>query len=600
MKRMKKIFPLVATVCLSAGLAAQEADDGFVVPLDEDFSKPVAQAAEQSAGGGNSGGSSSMKMGLWVEVLSDNVSLIRNVSDGTKKGYEFDNSHFTSEANWWFWGQINKSFTLDAEISVWDFDKTLYQENTYAGNVPDVTWGDGFQSLTEMPFSLIKNGNDDGVGAFNKLGLNLATSYIDMRFGYGNLKKGGMSEYVGIYNVIDRWDDVGDGYTELKNGSALREFGDFKIDALAAFSMMRTKYGMYDYLDVKWADKAEAALTFGSVTTEEKIFYYNRTNDNAFSAYLAATPIPQLKVEAHYLGRFGTDYDLGGDTGAFALRAGWTAETWGVRAKQSFAGIDANSVWGSDGTEYDNINRGTKTTQIDLWKSFEAGLPFTLGLDQGITLNSDELVDDEGLDEHLLFRSEPYADFDFSELAGRNLTLGAYGIFEFGKIAESVSADEDFVTRFQGAGLEVKSSGLAKYAKNVCLDYAVHNDYDGWTGGSSYALEKSFHSVMLSADITDRFAAHAGSIVRHSGGDDDTNVPFAFALGAKFKNVPLPGRPMLWAHFTYGMNPYEDNNYSIYRRDEALEKWEHRTYLMNTLDGDTNTSHISLGLIWDL
>ena len=48
------------------------------------------------------------------------------------------------------------------------------------------------------------------------------------------------------------------------------------------------------------------------------------------------------------------------------------------------------------------------------------------------------------------------------------------------------------------------------------------------------------------------------------------------------------------------MNPYEDNNYSIYRRDEALEKWEHRTYLMNTLDGDTNTSHISLGLIWDL
>lgn len=48
------------------------------------------------------------------------------------------------------------------------------------------------------------------------------------------------------------------------------------------------------------------------------------------------------------------------------------------------------------------------------------------------------------------------------------------------------------------------------------------------------------------------------------------------------------------------MNPYEDNNYTLFRADDPLNKPLHRTYLLNSLYEDVTTSQISLGLIWNL
>lgn len=622
--KIKKLAAAITLGLVSAFAFAQEANDGFVVPLEEDFSKPAAQNAESTNNGVLNKvksviENSQMKQGLWIELASKNNSLIRNVSDGTKKGYEFDNSHFTGEFNWWFWGQINKYFQLDAEIGVLKFDKTLYQANTYGDNVADVTWGDGFQSLGEMFFSPLKEGNDDGVGAFNKFALNMATPFVDARFGYGDLKANGMSQFEGIFNVIDRWNYVGDGYMELKNGSSVKEFGDVKIDALAALSEMKKDsgypFGTYNYLDVKYSDLVEGALTFGSGTTRDELFYYNKSYVNAFSTYLAVNPIDPLKLEGHIIKTWGTDVDTN-DTIALAGRAGWKAETWNVRVMQSAAGKNVNSVWGSEGQDYDNINVNTATTQVDLEKGFELPqVDFSIGLDETVTY---VLTDEDGTDVasykgFTSFRTQPYADIDLNKIINQNVKIGLYSVFDFDRIsnhqADSLSESRKFVSSVDELGIEFN---LADFfgLKKATFDYALKNKWNSnsddfstrtWTGGSSYDLGRMYHSLMLNVEFNDKYAAHFGAVVRNDKDDDDTNVPFAFAVGGSIRKIPLPGHPMLWVHATYSLAPYEDNNYTLYRADDPLERASHRTYLLNTLDYSSVTnSEISVGLIWDL
>ncbi len=600
---------LLPFLLFSASVFAQEANDGFIVPLNEDLKNAISAAPAAAAAVGTEAQSApnpfkDFKMGLWLETQSVNESLIRNISDHTKKGYEFDNAHFKTEANWWFWGKVSENVLISSEIAVLDFDKTLYQADSYATNVPDVTLGDGFQSLIEMFSSPFKKGNDEGLGYFKKMGVDLTTPYFIARLGYGDLgRDGGMSHFDGIFNVIDykSWD----GYTEIKNGPKIQEFGDFKVDVLLGFSDKIGNYGTYDWLGVKYKDFAEAKLTFGSSSSEEQLFFYNRTNTNAFSAYFNVKPLEKLTLEAHLLGTFGTDDELslGSDTLAYAGRIGWKADSWNVSLMQSLAGENVNSVWGSDGEYYDDINANTATTQLDAKKTFENGvLPFALGLDQGFSYYLNDT--DSQYEGALSFRSEPFADFDISNLIGKNFTIGLYGVMNFDKLSENQDADENLVKSFDEGGVELSTENAIPFLKKTVLSYAIKRSYGTWESGSSYPLQKTYHSIMLSSDVTDNLNFTFGSVIRDDNTDSDTNVPFAFAVGASLKNMPLPGHPRLWTHFTYGMFPYTDNNYTLRRWDEENDLSTHRSYLLNEVDGTTDDcqykSRVSVGLIWNL
>lgn len=610
MKKSKYILLFLAL--LSSSLFAQEANDGFVVPLNEDLKNAISAAPANGIANAEAANNTQsaagpfkdLKMGLWLETQAVTESLIRNISDHTKKGYEFDNAHWKTEANWWFWGKLSKNVLLSSEIAVLNFDKTLYQANSYAANVPDVTWGDGFQSVFAMFASPFKNGNDEGLGYFKKMGIELTTPYVITRLGYGDLKRdNGMSHFDGIFNVIDykSWD----GYTEIKNGSKIQEFGDFKIDALLAFSDKIGTYGTYDWLGVKYKDFAEAKFTFGSSTSEEQLFFYNRTNTNAFSTYFCLTPLERLTLEAHLLGTFGTgdELSLGGDTLAYAGRIGWKGDSWNASLMQSVAGKNVNSVWGSDGSYYDDINANTATTQFDAKKSFENKiLPFSLGVDQGITYYLNDT--DSQYEGALSFRTEPFADFDVSNLLGKNLNLGVYGVMNFDKLSDHQDSERTLVKSFNEAGVELSTENALPFAKKTVLSYAVKRNYGAWKSGSSYPLQMTYHSVMLTSNVTDNLNVTFGSVIRDDNTDSDTNVPLAFALGASINNLPLPGHPRLWTHFTYGMFPYTDNNYTLRRWDEENELSTHRSYLLNELSGEENDcrfkSRVSVGLVWNL
>ena len=138
MKKTKYI--LLFTALFASSLFAQEADDGFVVPLNEDLKNAIS---DSNAGNANAAADSAptaagpfkdLKMGVWIETQGVSESLIRNVSDHTKKGYEFDNAHWKTEANWWFWGKVSENVFLSSEISVLNFDKTLYHGKSRGRN----------------------------------------------------------------------------------------------------------------------------------------------------------------------------------------------------------------------------------------------------------------------------------------------------------------------------------------------------------------------------------------------------------------------------------------------------------------------------------
>src|SRR5574344_1901534 len=290
-KRVTAILAAIALAAVPAIAQDAEATDAAIddaIPFDEDLSVSVTKTE-------GTGSKSSLAQGIWIEVTSDNTSLIRDIATGEKSGYEFDKSELKSLGNWWFWGDINPLFHLDAEISVWNFDKVLYKANSYGANVPDVTWGDGLQSLAEMFFSPLYYGNDNGVGVFNKFGFNINTPFVNAKIGYGQLKANGMSKFTGIYNILDRWDNVGKGFLELSNGKDAQQFGSVKVNALAALSLMRASYGTYDILDVTFNDNAAVALTFGSTSSASELFRYNEQNDNAASAYFSFSPITMLQ-----------------------------------------------------------------------------------------------------------------------------------------------------------------------------------------------------------------------------------------------------------------------------------------------------------------
>ncbi len=587
-----KILTAAAFALLTASAFGQAANDGFVVPLDEDLTKAVVESAVPAAVAGNS----SILQGIWIETTSDSKALIRDVASGKKKGYEFDNSHFLSNANWWFWGDINKSFHLDAEIAVWDFDRTLYQANTYGANVPDVSWGDGLQSMAELFFAPLREGNDNGLGAFNKMGLTLATPYVDVKLGYGNLKANGMTHFKGIFTTIDRWNDVGDGFLEITNGKYIQEFGEFKVKALAALSEMKNvqsqPFGMYDLVDVKYADKAEVALTFGSTTSKENLFYYNKANTNAVSLYGAFNATPELKLELHGMGTFGTEIDLNADSLAYAGKVSYAGSFFGAALTGTYAAENANSVWGSDGQAYDDINADTVTGQLDFNITPVEFLTFSL--DQGFKAEDTSALGD-GL---VNFRCQPQLDFDLNSLAGVDVTIGTYGVVNIDRLAKDVNASQNIVPYFEEAGIEVIASEVG-FAKKIRFDYGTKMLYETNAASDGYDRTYFYNSLMIDADLNDKVSVHIGGLFNTLKDSDDTFIPAAVACGVKINSVPLPGRPFFWAHFTYGMNPYEDNNYSLYRADDPLNNATHRTYLLNTLDAE-NASRIALGLIWSL
>ncbi len=608
---MKKTLTITAlcsafVLTLATGLYAQAADDGFIVPLDEDLSKAVTQGAAPAAGGTAAQGPSVLQ-GIWIETTGSNKALIRDLATGEKKGYEYDNAHFMSNANWWFWGSLGSKFQLDAEIAVWNFDHTLFQANSYAANVPPVTWGDGIQGLFTLPFSFLFNGNDKGVGAFNKMGFTITTPWVDVKLGYGGVKANGMIDFDGIYHVIDRWDDVGKGFTEIHLGNDLRHFGRAHFNAVAGLSMMRGTYGMYDLLSFKFGEDeknplVEADLTFGSETTASELFRYNEVNDNALSAYVKVNPIAPLTVEAHGIASFGTNISFGASAMAGALRFGWNADKWNLSVMQSVAGKNVDSVWGSDDTTNRNdVNAGTATTQIDF--DFTVNDFVSFGLDEGIVLS-----DIEKLGNCLwTLRNQPYADFDFNNLLGIDFTAGIYGVLSLDK-PDSSAARTAVFPYFEEAGVELVFADIPVF-KKLGFDYALKCNYTtSETLGNADYLNKKYsalyNSFMLMADFNETYSISAGAVVRSYAEKTAADQPVGLALGFAVNSTPLPGHPKFWVHATYGMDPYEDNNYSLYRADDPQNGASHRTYLLNSLDdtaGDSNTSsYIRFGLIWNL
>ncbi|MDR0644928.1 MAG: hypothetical protein LBG05_08545 [Treponema sp.] len=524
-------------------------------------------------------------MGLWLEATSNNTFLIRDIATGEKEGFEFDRAALYTKANWWMWAEFSPTFQLDAEIGLWELDLPLYQANSYGANVPDTTWTDGLQGLVSLFFAPISEMNSQALGKFNKLGFTITTPYVKSRFGYGLLKAGGMSSFTGIYNVIDRWDDVGRGYTELSLGPGLQNIGEnTSLSTLVGLNRTRGEYGVYSLVNLSLFEKAEAALTFAGATNSPELFRYNEQNENAVSFYASYKILNGLKAALHGLGSFGTGFDSGPNSLAAAAGISGEAGFYKGELTLSLAGPDAKTVWGDD----DSVSPDSLSAGLVQWFTVTDGLK--LGLDTNVTnYNTGDFSAGQ-----LNMRNEPMVDFDLGTRTG----LSLYGVVQLDRVAGKLDADRPWTVRFEEAGVELALGGLS-FLKKLIFDYAVLAEYRDWDGG--YDMDTLYNSIMVNADMTEALSVNLGSVIRISTDDSDVPPPPGIAAGVSVKTGWKGfGSPRLWSHFTYGMDPYEDNNYSLYRYDDPQNRRTHRSYRLNSLDDAIDKSRFSFGFIWEL
>ena len=534
---------------------------------------------------------SPFSMGLWIEAASNNTFLIRDIAAREKKGFEFDRGALYTKANWWFWADFASRLQLDGEIGVWEVDLPLYQANSFGANVPDTTLTDGFQGLASVFFAPIFGLNGQNVGHFNKLGLNAATPYVNTRLGYGLLKGGGMSSYTGIFNVIDRWDDVGRGYMELHLGEGLSRIGDgIHLNALFALSRMRAEYGVYSLINASFFEKGEAALSFGSTSNSGELFRYNEQNENAFSFYGSYRILDSLRLAFHGLTSFGTGFDSGLNASAAAVEAEGEAGFYSWDIIASLAGTDAGTVWGDD------VSVGPDSLSGSLVQWFRLNDDLHLGLDTGMAAGN---IDDLSVGLFNL-RNQPMLDFNMGNLIGLDMSLSLYGVLQLDRIARADDPDRSWAFRFDEAGLEVTVTDLP-FMQKLVFDYAALAEYKSWNSDSGYDLNVLYHSIMVSGDISDSLSATIGSVIRYDSAGDNTVTPFAFAAGVSIKTGWVKaGSPLLWTHFVFGMDPYEDTSYSLFRADDPANKPRHRTYILNHLSDYMDKSRFSVGFVWEL
>jgi hypothetical protein len=532
-------------------------------------------------------------MGLWIELTSNNTSLIRDIATGEESGYEFDRSALYTKANWWLWGQFGPLFEVDAEVGLWAIDHAFYQANSYGANIPDVTVADGLQGFAGMFFSPIYGLNSRNPGFFNKMGFTVATPYLKTRFGYGELNAATMRSFTGIYNVIDPWNDVGRGFTEVSLGDSLKNIGDdVEIDALFALSRMRAEYGVYSLVQASLFEKTDIAVTYTSTTNSPELFRYNEQNDNAISLYAAYKPAEALSVGVHGLASFGTGIEPALTATAAALRADVQAGPYHGVLTQSLAGSAVVSVWGDD----ESVTPGASVSSLYQW--FTVNELVRIGLDTDFTLNG--IADaHSGL---WNIRNQPLVDFNLGGLIDKEMDVSVYGVINIDRIAASDDAAQPWAARFEEAGLEFRAGSLHPSVKKLVFAYALSAEYQSWSFESgAYDLDALYHSFMVNWDITGALSATLGSVYRTKSAADSTLVPFGLAAGVSLvTNWKAVASPRIWMHITYAMDPYEDNNYTLYRYDDPDNKLVHRSYRLNHLSEDVNTSRVSFGLIWDL
>ena len=526
---------------------------------------------------------SSLAMGFYIETTSNNTFLIRDIATGKKAGFEFDRSSIYTKGNWWFWGNIGSLFLLDAEVGVWEADIPLYQANSFGGNVPDTTWADGFQGLASVFFAPLFGLNGPNAGHFNKLGFNITTPWVKTRIGYSLLKGGGMSTFTGLYNVITSWDDVGRGYTEFHLGDGVSKIGDaVTLNAFVALSRMRAEYGVYSLVDASFSDRAEAAVTFNSTTNSGELFRYNEQNQNAFSFYGSYNVIDFLKLSLHGLTSFGTGFESGAQASAMAVGAEGKAGIYSGKLILSLAGPNSMTVWGDDST----LNPDSLSVHSSQW--FAANKNISIGLDTDAYFNDTKKYSDGFIN----IRNQPMIDYNLADLLGVDMSVSVYGVLQADRIALDSDPNQPWAFRFEEAGLELRRNDLP-FMKKIVFDYAIRRDYKDWNKG--YSLDMMYNSFMLSGDINDKLGALAGAVIR-----TESLSPLGIAIGANIKTSWGFGAPRLWSHIAYGMDPFEDNNYTLFRADDPLNRPVHRTYLLHALNSFIDSCRISIGLIWDL
>lgn len=566
MKKKFKIAVFLLLISSTAFLSAQETriENNTEIPLTldpEPKQKDAVTTTEDITDTNKSNTPKNLQMGLYITVLSDTGFLTRDIETGEKSGFEFDSQKLYSKGNWWFWGDLGKGRFLDAEFAIWDGTTELYQENSYAANVPDTTIVDGLQNLSSSLFAPLYGLNEEGNPVINKFAATYSTNYLNSKVGFGNLGSAGMSSYTGIYNTLEAWDDTGKGFVEFSNGNSFKQLSDnISLEMMLGLSRVKSSYGLYYLNKVTYSDLINTSVLFASTTSSEELFLYDESMDNAVSLFLEFTPINSFTISTHGIYSFTNSADDLLNNSAVAIKTDFVSRLYTNRLSLSISGEETKTVWGDD-TEL-----ALDAIQLKLKQGFILG-DLNLSLNNIATLNEYE----SGLDGELSVDNQLLITYSLETLLNRAWTTSIY--------TNATFTNDDYIPNPYEYGLNLTTDKLV-------LNYSFIDS------------DEYYNSISAQLQVTEHFKSTLASIIRVNKDDEDkTFVPFGLACGLSYQSQSKNmGYPEIFLNAVWAMDPYEADGMNLIEASND----NFTTYKLEDLYSDVTESKIRLGINWNL
>ncbi|QEN03980.1 hypothetical protein EW093_04445 [Thiospirochaeta perfilievii] len=459
--------------------------------------------------------------------------------------------------------------TINAK-SVWKFDGDLvknmpgYMELTFFDGNPTV-WSDGsvevLDGLEALSSGFIFNPayylSSDKKPSVDNFKFGFDTKYISYETGYGSANLPGHDSL--LWETVDA-DGIsaGDGYSAFSSKIDLESAGLTIDTKFVPNKSIGDKYGMYFDLDMTLAGlraDIQYEMTSSSTSDIQAIFENIPRQDLIIGL---GYKMDKVSINTQILNSM---YVAGGTTMARPAKDRVGAEVKVSYADEDLMGLDisyklrgavANFIYATT----EDILGDEDTQGVNLSGFYKLNKAVTPKMDFSATM-----LNEDPLNSNIELTVKPGATFDLSEQIGKTTTGDIY--VSVGLNSKPADGDKPSI-----------SVGATATMENLTINY-------GYNGTNA---DQVFNSLLLKAELENDLTAELGIGLR--SGNAVIN-PFALCIGGSWK-VPAPKAktPLIYANFTYNMDPYETGETTATLTDYQLE------------DNSETEAAFRLGIVW--
>jgi len=521
-----------------------------------------------------------------------------------KEDFEVQSAGLNLKSYLKFSGDMLPNMPAYIEIALAEKDSfdNLYNKGT-------LEWKDGITNclIDTIADPIYFYGGETAAATYlGHLKLGLVTPYVEYETGYKYAKMPPKSS--AIWNTItDNWDagwgEQG-GYAAFKLGSALKDFGDLKLDAALIPNKTAhrsgSRYGMAawasaDYLghkfdiqyngaygetfDTLFKNILEMDVIFGYAGSFGPVGFKFNTVFNQYGAILldngARTPytpdssdVGITNVDADFIDNFALQAKV-----SYALD-----KLVDVTLGYQLRGLQANLMYVNDKVGDNLGNKNSQKVSLNVKSQPIDMLSFALDADMLLTLDKAKTPISPSADNIDLF-FKPMFTFYGAEVLGLDAVVDTYAKMDYSSIDKFAANSANFL--FSEAGLKVAFKDLVDGLSALNVYYAINMG----------TKDKMFNSIVVDAVVPLEIKTQLG-FGFESGTAANADNAFGIFLGAS-KKLSVLQKPTFYGQFVYGLDGYKgfgDGQYNLNLDDDGYR-------VSNGTSGD---AFFRLGLHWDI